>query len=162
MQSSPRIAFCSTVKNRTIHLRETLPANLESNRDYANAIFVILNYGSQDDLLDYLVTDHKPAMKSGRIVVYTHVTDQPFHVSRAKNMAARCGILEGADILVSLDADNFTMPGFASFIESKFADEPYIYMCPKFVRSNPAKLARGYAGRLVIRSQDFIKIGGYN
>ena len=37
-------------------------------------------------------------------------------MAHAKNMAHRLGIIEGADILCNLDADNFTGPGFASYI----------------------------------------------
>ena len=44
------IAFCTTVKGRTQHLRETLPRNLDAN---PRSKFIVLDYNSEDGLLDY-------------------------------------------------------------------------------------------------------------
>src|ERR1700723_15727 len=108
----PRIVFCTTCKGRVNHLRETLPRNLQDNSNYPNAKFVILDYGDTEELAEYL-RQFCVNIENGRLVYYRYNTKEPFHVSHAKNMAARCGMLEGADILVTLDADNFTGPGFA-------------------------------------------------
>lgn len=154
-----RIVFCTTCKNRTQHLRQTLPVNLADNPSPDNR-FIVLDYGSQDDLLDYLRTVNDP-----RLIVYSCSPPGPFHVAHAKNMAARLGILEGADILVTVDADNYTGPNFDRFIldRSGFGT----FLCPDFPRiqslpHGPSRPNRGYAGRLAIRSQEFIKAGGYD
>jgi hypothetical protein len=161
----PRIVFCTTCKGRLQHLRETLPRNLEDNAHYPNCGFVVLDYGDQDGLEDYIKSVFS-RYGNGELAYYRHPATGPFHVSHAKNMAARCGMLEGADILVTLDADNFTGQGFAQFIAEKFR-EPGIFLCPDFplIRSlphGPGSPCRGYAGRLAIRSQDFTKAGGYD
>ena len=156
------IVFCTTVKNRTFHLSETLPQNLADN---PRSKFVVLNYSTQDDLLDYLFSFHKSEIESGRLTVYSHLNQPVFHMSHAKSMAMRCGILEGADILVTLDADNFAGRGFEDFIEERFARERNIFLCPRVVALGTAQVRiapRGVAGRLAIRTQDFIKAGGYD
>jgi hypothetical protein len=163
-----KIAFCTTCKNRTMHLKFTLPKNLADNASYPNAVFVVLDYSSDDDLLSYLFKNHEQDIRSGRLIVYSFLAPfpGPFLMAHAKNLAARCGILEGADILVTLDADNYTGSGFAQFISGKF-DEPGIFLCPDFplihsLPHGPSRPMRGYAGRLAIRAQDFIKAGGYD
>ena len=169
------IAFCTTCKGRTVHLKETLPQNLADNADYANCKFIILDYNSQDDLLAYLKANHLREIESGRLVVYSFREPGPFHMAQAKNLAMRCGILEGADIVVTLDADNFTGPGFAHYIADLFENEDeHIFLCPGVFTNSSGRTVfapgggfvvvrnRGIAGRLVIRGQDFIKAGGYD
>jgi hypothetical protein len=167
----PRIAFCTTVKNRTQHLKITLPKNLADSASYPNAVFVVLDYDSPDDLIEYLYTEHAKDIASGRLVFYRYKNGGgPFEMAHAKNMAARCGILEGADILVTQDADNFTGVGFCEFIASAFRAPDALrklFLCPNYVliKSLPhgaARPPRGYAGRLALWTQTFIKAGGYD
>ena len=121
-------------------------------------------------LLDISWRVHSADLTSGRLVYYRHDAVGPFHVAHAKNMAARCGILEGADILVTLDADNFAGQDFAEFVAESFREpgiRPGIFLCPNFplihsLPHGPERPARGYAGRLAIWSQTFIKAGGYD
>src|ERR1039458_7092272 len=156
------IVFATTCKGRAQHIEKTLPKNLTDNPEEF-CRFLLLNYNSPDGLLSYLVDNYKDALKSGKLTLYSYPADGPFHMAHAKNMAHRLGILEGADILVTLDADNFAGDGFGKFIADKFAKDPTgMYLCPKFGPSNKGKLPRGYAGRLAVRPQDFIKAGGVN
>ncbi len=162
----PKIVYCSTCKGRAEHIQATLPRNLADN---PNARFVLLNYSSPDNLMAYLRDNHAQDIASSQLTVYTHFCDGPFQVAHAKNLAARLGIMDGADILVTLDADNWTGPGFTEFIAEKFEEKaaPGLFLCPNFplihsLPHGPERPARGYAGRLAIRSQDFIKMGGYD
>jgi hypothetical protein len=164
-ENSAKIVFCTTCKGRTFHLKETLPKNL---RDNPNSKFLVLNYSSNDGLLEYVTSTHREDLDSGRLVVYTFLTDLTFNVAHAKNMAARLGIREGADVLVTLDADNFAGPNFERYIREKIK-EPGTFLCPDFERiqampwgPNSERPLRGFAGRLAVRAQDFIKAGGYN
>jgi Sulfotransferase domain/N-terminal domain of galactosyltransferase len=178
MQSSPKIIFVSTCKGRVEHLKKTLSQNILHNADYENCRFVVLDYNSQDGLQDYLKETFSP-LNVGKLSIYTHLAPGPFNVSHAKNMAMRCAILEGADILVTLDADNYTGPGFAQFIADRFREAgawvgqapvfPGIFLCPNFplIKSLPhgpesGRPDRGYAGRFAIKAKDFVKMGGYD
>ena len=165
----PLIAFCTTVRGRAFHLKETLPRNL-SDHSYPNVVFVVLDYSSHDDLIPYLKANHAADIASGRLVVYSFPNAEQFHLAHAKNMAMRCGILEGATLLCQMDADNWAGPGFSQFIVQKFSEpgiRPGIFCCPdyQYIKSLPhgaERPARGYAGRLILSSQTFLKVGGYS
>lgn len=157
----PRIAFCITCKGRAQHVKQTLPRNLADNADYPNAVFVVLDYGSTDDLDPYLKNTHARDIAEGRVVVYSHATDGPFRMAHAKNMAHRGGLLEGAEILVNLDADNFTGEGFATYIAEEFAgrEDKDLFL---WARMQPGVLARGINGRIVVPRHAFLCAGGYD
>jgi Sulfotransferase domain/N-terminal domain of galactosyltransferase len=163
--TSPRIAFATSCKGRTQHLELTLPRNLSDNADYANLVFVILNYNSPDHLMAYLRHSHRKALESGRVVVYSYPSTTPFRMAHAKNMAHRLGILEGADILVNLDADNFTGPRFASYVARRFDEqEEEIFLWTRVVPLDPslARLSRGASGRIVCSTNAFLLSNGYD
>ena len=151
------IAFCITCKGRTQHLRETLPKNLADN---PRSKFVVLDYNSRDGLLEYLRTEHGGAINEGQLVVYSYHTPQIFKMAHAKNMVHRLGILEGADILCNLDADNFTGPRFEDYVERTFAEASgEIVMQGTMVKG---VLPRGINGRIVCTARNFLKVGGYD
>lgn len=167
-----RVAFVTTCKGRLEHIRATLPKNI--NDSGANdAIFIVLDYNDQDGLADYIEREHKADLDSGKLIYYRNKDQPRFHMAHAKNQAHRCAIKEGADILVTLDADNLIGRGFTNFLLYKFETDPELsFVCPdfktlpkpghRFNADNPVQLGRGFAGRLAIRANDFIKAGGYN
>jgi hypothetical protein len=158
--NQPRIAFATTCKGRAAHLKLTLPKNLADNADYPNAVFIILDYGSDDDLLDYLNTAHSADIDSGRIVVYSYAYTGPFRIAHAKSMAHRCAILEGATLICNLDADNYAGAGFASYLADQYAEHgPESFWWARMVRG---VLDRGINGRIVCTAQQFINVGGYD
>lgn len=167
---TPHIAFCVTCKGRTQHIRETLPRNLTDIADYPNAVIVLLDYDSHDGLESYVRAAHALDLASGRLIFYTYRNgNAPFHVAHAKNMAARCALLEGVDILVTLDADNFTGHGFAQDVASRLAERvsPGVFLVPDHLAiqklpHGPGRPCRGFAGRLAVRARDFFKAGGYD
>jgi hypothetical protein len=159
------IAYCTTCKGRAEHIKITLPQNLRDNPG-PDSRFFLLDYASDDDLVPYLKSNHARDIASGKLVVYSLAENRPWHISHAKNMAAHLAIKEGADTLVTLDADNSAGVRFDDFITEKFK-EPGIFLCPDFplihsLPHGPERPQRGYAGRLAIRTQDFIKAGGYD
>jgi hypothetical protein len=82
-------------------------------------------------------------------------------MAHAKNMAHRLGILEGGDILVNLDADNFTGPGFAAYVAKKF-EEPNIFLWSNMIKEGPDRLPRGISGRIAVTKHGFLNAGGYD
>lgn len=147
-----------TCKGRSRHIRETLPKNLADN---PRSTFILLDYGDGPDLQEVI----RP-LRCERLKVYRHEA-AVFHMAHAKNMAARIAICEGADVIVTSDADNWSAPGFEDYIEKNL--KPGNFLCPDHtsIQQMPwgdgsARPLRGYAGRLAVRSQDFIKAGGYN
>lgn len=151
-----RVVFCVTCKNRTDHLKQVLPHNLAGN---PRSKFVILNYNTDDDLIEWLTTSHKAEMDEGRLVLYTYRDAPKFRIAHAKNMAHRCGILEGGEVLVNLDADNYAGYGFEDFAVREFKAVPDIYMWAGMIKG---VLPRGISGRIVLTKHAFLKVGGYD
>lgn len=163
------VIFCTTCKGRAQHIKKTLPANLKNNQ---HGRFLLLDYGSNDGLVEWLREDCLTEIESGKLIVYSFNPPGAFHMAHAKNMAARLAILEGADILVTQDADNFTGVSLDQYAahnlkESgvvlrtrtiKVGDRRFLVDC--YGNHSPHK--RGVAGRLLIRAHDFIKMGGYD
>jgi hypothetical protein len=110
-----------------------------------------------------LVTKHKTDLKSGRLVVYSLPDDGPFRMGFAKNMAHRLGMLEGADILVNLDADNFTGNGFAACVAERFqySHTPGIFLAANIIPGQGRQF-RGCNGRIVVTAHQFLNAGGYD
>lgn len=148
------IVFCTTCKNRTAHLAQTLPKNLAGN---PRSKFVVLDYGSEDNLLETL----KPFQDSGRVSVYSYKAAGPFHMTHAKNMAHRLGILEGADVLVNLDADNYLGGGFDGFVAGAFKCLDRAFLWSGIVKGLGRRF-RGTSGRIAVTPKAFIKAGGYD
>jgi hypothetical protein len=167
MCAEPMIVFCTTCKGRTQHLEQTLPKNLSDNADYKNCKFLILDYYSQDHLISYLRTNHTEEIDRGKVIVYSLMGDRstPFRMAHAKNVAHRLGILEGADILVNLDADNYTEPRFASYVAeqfNRFGDNILLWGRWNQPGSNLPHIPKGCSGRIAVSVQSFLKAGGYD
>jgi Sulfotransferase domain/N-terminal domain of galactosyltransferase len=150
------IAFCTTCKNRTGHLRRTLPQNLADN---PKSKFIVLDYNSEDDLLDWLKEGMSQPIESGRLVVYSYRDHPRFRMAHSKNLAHRLGILEGADILLNLDADNFAGPRFEDFATKSFASNPHSFLWSHMIKG---ELTRGISGRIAVSASTFHKVGGYD
>jgi hypothetical protein len=153
------IAFCTTCKGRVQHIEQTLPQNLADNATYPDCKFILVDYNSQDHLYRYLQLHHRQALDSGRLVYYYHPAPGPFRMAHAKNMAHRLGIAEGADILVNLDADNFTGVNFAQYIEERYEGARGHFLWARMVQG---ELPRGINGRIVVTKEAFLKVGGYD
>ncbi len=180
LRTRPRIAMCSTFKGRLPHLRETLPKNIADNADYENCVFIVLDYGCQDHLLEYLSAFHSKDLESGKLVYYGFPSAAVFEMAKAKNMSQRCGMLEGADILVNLDADAFTGPGFATYLARGFtATDEKVFMPAMWnrwiVRDGTREwvsenrdgtfglpVPKGCAGRIATTVDAFLLAGGYD
>ena len=155
-----RVAFCITCKGRSEHIKQTLPINLTDNPD---ALFILLNYNSGDDLFSYITKHHKSDLASGRLVLFSTSEPDRFKMAHAKNMAHRLGIAEGADILVNLDADNFAGPGFASYLKREFKKAVPLgreyFMWSRMIKG---QTDRGISGRIAVTKNAFLLVGGYD
>ena len=158
----PRIIFCTTCKGRAHHLENTLPRNMVDNAGYENCKFLVLDYGSRDHLANYLKAFHNLDHPSQRIVAYRYPTAGPFRMAHAKNMAHRLAIREGADILVNLDADNTTGPGFAQYVADVMGGKGDSVFLWTNAKSVVGRARQGLAGRIVVTRNTFLKVGGYD
>lgn len=149
-----QVIFCTTCKGRAHHIEQTLPQNLKDNR---KAKFVLLDYFSQDGLDAYILNHHQGDMDSGKLIYYKFTTPCKFNMTHAKNMAHRLALNEGADIVVNLDADNFTGVDFDQWLIKSINDDFYAYGQMK-----KGVLDRGISGRIATTKHQFYVSGGYD
>lgn len=167
MTTKPTVYFCTTCKGRVQHIERTLRQNMHHNPD---AKFILVDYNSQDHLIDYLKACCWEEICSGQLTVYSYYQNHPFRMAHAKNMAHRLAIVEGAkpnDILCNLDADNFTGKGFANYLISRFTILPTsprdeIFLWSRMVKDGDGRLPRGISGRIAVTTRQFLNSGGYD
>ncbi len=171
--NAPKISYCTTCKGRAHHLMKTLPANLAAEAGNPNVEFVILDYGSEDGLGEWIQQNFANELESGRIR-YARTEQPHFRMAHAKNMAHRVAT---GDILCNLDADNFIAPDFSQWLGKQFAREPNAVVSAQrigrwdLIKERGARVMRGLpatmevggiGGRIAIRSENFYKLGGYD
>lgn len=143
------ISYCTTLKDRTDHLAETLPKTMEGMAPTDELI--ILDYGSKSpDQVRKVV--HELAGADRRVSLYRYET-RYWRVAHAKNVAHRMGIHH---ILCNLDADNWVPAGFSAFLCETVNDKTIVAGSPRKDRRS------GSDGRIAITDELFNKIGGYD
>jgi hypothetical protein len=133
-----------------------LPRNLADNPE---PLFIVLNYNWRDDLLGYLATEHEAELKTGRLSRYSYFDHCKFRMAHAKNMAHRLGILEGAEFLANIDADNFTGAGFDSFVKQRLSQQSNVFLWSRMIQG---EMVRGISGRMAVTKNSLLKSGGYD
>ena len=151
------VVFCTTCKNRYQHLAETLPRNLADNT-LPDTRFVVLDYNSGDDMAERVATDFWDDLCTGKLAYYKYHGLHSFRMAHAKNMAHRLGMKHG-DLLVNLDADNFTGPGFDRYVQKMFAENENAFLWSDMIKG---VLPKGVSGRIACTSDAFLLAGGYD
>jgi hypothetical protein len=146
-----RISLCTTCMGRLHDLRRTLPKNIEDNRDYPHLEFVILDYNSGDGLEDWMRRNMMGHIESGRVVYYRTTEPEYYSMSHSRNVAF---LAAGGEIVNNVDADNWTNPGFAAYL-NRLANE-----CPR--NAIFAKCKRLLHGRIGFFKDEWIALGGYD
>ena len=153
-----KISLCTTCMGRLYNLKETLPKNIEDNKDYPNLEFVILDYNSNDGLGDWIKANMMDHIASGRLVYYR--TEEPayYDMSHSRNIAFK---MATGEIVNNLDADNFT---HNEELNSKVSWASYINMmanqCQEKVLFTKGKQLRH--GRIGFFKKEFLELGGYD
>ena len=152
-----KISFCTVSMNRLHHIRETLPANMAANTGYENLEFVLFDYNSGDGLADWVHENFSRELKKGKLIFGSTDTPDHFDRSRSRNMAFR---LATGDIVCNVDADNFTGPDFAAFVNRHFQTEPDSYLSVNY-KDNLMNFSDTY-GRIACLREDFETVGGFD
>lgn len=105
--------------NRLVHLRETLPQNIENNKSYPHIEFVILDYNSQDGLEEWVRETLGEYIESGIVSYYKTYEPQYFNISHSKNMALK---LAKGDIVCFVDADNYAGEEYVHWVNRAFTN----------------------------------------
>ncbi len=115
--SKQGITFFTAIRNRKKHLQQTLPANLSVNRR-ADSCFLILDYGSNDGLADWLFDCFADELETEKLI-YKRVEALQFDRCDSRNKAsAFCE----TTLIVNIDADNYTGPDFDEWLTFQLSD----------------------------------------
>lgn len=140
--------------NRLHHLRQTLPINIEMMESREDVEFVLLNYGSKDEMHDWCFKNLSKHIITGQLKYLR--TKKPTHFvhSHAKNIAHKNA---KGDILINLDADNFIVEGYLEFVLNEFAKSNCLVVSPPTDKNGNA----GSFGKIAVSANTFYDVGGY-
>ena len=146
-----KISICTTCMGRVGDIQQTYEQNMEDNLDYPNVEFVLLNYNSQDDLDIWAFKNLLPYIRTGMLNYYRTTEPVYYSMTHSRNIAFK---IASGDIVNNVDADHYTNPGFASYINALANFYP---AKPVFVKSRQKN-----RGRLGMFKEDFMALGGYD
>ncbi|WP_276482700.1 glycosyltransferase family A protein [Paraflavitalea pollutisoli] len=152
-----KLSFCTVCMNRTEHLKQTLIRNIRDNIDYPQLEFVLLNYGSKDDLHEWVMNELAEYLATGTLQYYKADFPELFKMSHSKNMAFR---LATGDVLISVDADNYTGAGFAQYVNRWFHRSEQLFLAPPW--TDVGRKWWDVQGRLCLRTSHFAQFHGYD
>ena len=165
------ISFCIRVLDRIDDLQKTLSVNMGANLD---AEFVVLDYGSTDDVLRWIGHELHRLPPVRRFAVHRLKKPRAFNHAHSKNLAHR---LATGEVLVNLDADNFTGEGYSEEIlqlldrnglyATTLDVNPPVTSMPPFAimplgRLKVAEEFGGAGGRIVVSRSAFHLVRGYD
>ena len=151
---NPKISYCTTTMGRLHHLWLTLSSNLQHNQ-YSDVEFVVLDYGSQDGVAEWVQQAFPDELKSGRLQFYRLPWPSKFHAAHAKNCAHR---LAHGEIVANVDADTFVLPEYGQMLREHL--EAGANNCVRLLPPDRSQFS--LCGRIAMRREDFIRLGGYN
>jgi len=150
-----KISFCTTCMNRLYHLKETYPTNLKRCESYAEAEFILLDYGGSDGVCEWVSESLAPWLDSGRLKFMRAEGQRYWVAAHAKNIAHRAAT---GDILCNLDADVTVPEGFCDFVARSFSERSIVMA----FSSKDADGNDGCAGFVAARRDDFYSVNGYD
>lgn len=153
------LTICTTCMNRLKDLSQTLPKNLEDNRDYKNLEWLLLDYNSTDGLGDWVQDNLMSHIRSGRLTYYR--TEEPgyFHPNHSRNLSFR---LARGELVANVDSDNFTMRGYAKRLNqcASVGDERLLIVPDNFLKFGTTRMK--LKGRFCLYKADIERLRGFD
>lgn len=144
------VALCTATMNRLWQLKNALPLTLVHAYPFKDSCRVhVVDMGSTDGTLEWLLRYCRWAIEIGLLRVY-RAEEKKWHACIGKNTAH---IQAKEDILVNVDGDNLIGAGFLEDVCKRFQDGCAVAQY---------ELGGGTCGRIALRREDFLYIGGYD
>lgn len=151
-----KISFCTTCMNRLFHLKQVVLKNIKSSLKFNNVEFVLLNYGSKDELDEWTKQNLSDYIKSGRLSYYKTNEPKYWAAAHAKNIAHK---LASGDVLCNLDSDILIPDRFCEYIDAFFTAKPNSIMA---FDSEDIYRNHGCAGIIATKKENFYSVNGYD
>lgn len=147
-----KISIITNCMGRLNNIKQTFVKNIEDNRAYGNVEFVLLNYGSKDDLDLWAFDNLMPYIRDGIVNYYKTTEPAYYSMTHSRNIGFKVAT---GDIVNNVDADHFTNSGFAERINSianQFDTQKIVFV----------KTRQTNRGRLGMYKTTFMELGGYD
>jgi predicted glycosyltransferase involved in capsule biosynthesis len=142
--------------NRFWQIKDTLIKNLEDNYEDSEFIeFILVDFNSTDGLNKFIIENLKKYFKDGYLKYYFTNKFDNWNAPITRNTTH---IIANGDILVNLDADNYTGYRGGKFILDNFKNNERKI----FIHQGQGIFGKGNSGRICYYKEDFLKLGGYN
>ena len=153
------ISVVTTCMNRKEDLARTLPRNLEDNRGYRNAEFIVLDYNSRDGVCQWLASNMQEHMESGRLKVYRCTDSEYFQPNHSRNVSFK---LAKGEIVANVDADNIMHASYLKRINqcATIAKEKILIVAEDFLRKDSSRLK--LRGRFALYKKDIEMLRGFD
>jgi hypothetical protein len=151
-ESPVTVGLCTATMNRLWQLRHALPLNiihLWPHRKWAR--LHVVDFGSTDGTLDFILRTCRIAIEIGLLRVYTTNQLPHWHASVAKNTVHMCAHEE---ILVNLDSDNLVGASFPVDVMRQFTEGGFTAL--------QYEDGEGTCGRIACYRSDFDRLRGYD
>jgi hypothetical protein len=139
---------------RLFHLQQTYLQSIESTKDYPKKEFVLLNYGSKDDLDDWILSNFSKF--DCEFKYYKTSIPNFWCAAHAKNI---CYKQATGDILVNLDCDNILVSSYCNYLNNLFIENKNIIVASD---SADPDGNHGCCGMISSRKENFYSVNGYD
>lgn len=143
------ITFCTANKGYTKYLKQVYKNNLDVASD-EKYNFVLLNYDSPDDMEQWVRTELRDYIRTGKLIYKVKQNLPIFNMAKSKNLSHSYAT---GDYICNLDADNILTTEFLEWMDKLIDTQP------PFITHGSS---HGAGGRVIVKRQDFITMGGYN
>lgn len=147
-----KISLTTSCRNRGYQLRQVFVNNMEAVISHPEIEWIIVDYGSDDSLLGELSNIADAELSCSQIKIFTVISAEKWHMSRAKNLGHR---LASTDYVFNLDADNYITSGDISCI---YNAAQIGALCHQF----SGTYGDGSHGRIGLPKHKFMGLGGYD
>ena len=160
-----KIAFITACMGRLSHLKLTLEKNIKDNSDYLNCKFYLLDYNSKDGLEEWVLNNMQKYIDTNKLVYLKNKDAKFFRFAHSRNQLIK-SVDDDTDVIVNLDADNYTGFGFAKYISNTFKVNRFMVGCiyngKTFDPVGYSDTLLGTYGRIVVSKNSLLKINGYD
>jgi hypothetical protein len=148
----PLIAFVITCRDRLKNLKQTLALNLGALR--TGESITVLDYNCSQGTFDWVKDTFPGELSYKQLHLYRESTLPRYVAAHAKNVAHILGVRAGGEVLVNLDADNILVPEYMETLRSN--------NWVKLRCLAAKKWSAAATGRIAVRTDTFLELGGYN
>jgi len=147
-----KISLVTNCMGRLESVKQTFLRNIGDNLDYGNVEFVLLNYGSRDDLDIWAFGNLLPYIRDGIVNYYKTTEPVYYSMTHSRNI---CFKVAQGDIVNNVDSDHFINAGFVERIN---------YLANQFDTRKIAfvKSRQTNRGRIGMYKDEFMALGGYD